>query len=416
MPPPIPWPPRAAARFACCPLLLDLSAYRALFADRQLARIVLSSILPRLPIGMNALGLTLFVQSATGSFAQAGWVTGAYMAALAVQAPMIGRWVDRRGPRGLLGPLAALHVLALLALVGVVTQRMAMPWVLALAFVAGLSYPPVAMVLRATFRKADLTAAQRQSAFAVDSVVTETCFILGPLLVSLGLLAGSPAYAVALAAACTAIGVPLFVRSGALQRWGEVEPAAARHWLGPLRVAAVRRSLVLGLIAAVGIGLNEMSIPAFATEAGLPRAIGAFYAAMSVPSALAGLYYGTRRWGWSLNHQIQLTLAWLALGSVAMAFAPSPWWFAAACGFTGMAFGPMITALSLQLGALSPREYVTEAFTWSMTVFMIGIGVGFWLGGLLVQSHGFSATLWASAGGMALAALWCLRVPQVREH
>lgn len=245
---------------------------------------------------MNALGLTLFVQSATGSFAQAGWVTGAYMAALAVQAPMIGRWVIPARAAGAAGGAACAgaagaggrghpaHGDALGAGAGLV---------------AGLSYPPVAMVLRATFRKADLTAAQRQSAFAVDSVVTETCFILGPLLVSLGLLAGSPAYAVALAAACTAIGVPLFVRSGALQRWGEVEPAAARHWLGPLRVAARRRSLVLGLIAALGIGLNEMSIPAFfATEAGLPRAIGAFYAAMSVPSALAGLYYGTRRWGW----------------------------------------------------------------------------------------------------------------------
>jgi predicted MFS family arabinose efflux permease len=81
-----------------------------------------------------------------------------------------------------------------------------------------------------------------------------------------------------------------------------------------------------------------------------------------------------------------------------------------------MAFGPMITALSLQLGALSPREYVTEAFTWSMTVFMVGLGAGFWLGGLLVQSHGFGATLWAAAAFMGLAALWCLRVPQVREH
>ena len=99
-----------------------------------------------------------------------------------------------------------------------------------------------------------------------------------------------------------------------------------------------------------------------------------------------------------------------------MAQTRTPAAFVLACSVTGMAFGPMITALSLQLGALSPREYVTEAFTWSMTVFMIGIGVGFWLGGLLVQSHGFSATLWASAGGMALAALWCLRVPQVREH
>ena len=398
-----------------CPLL-DLSAYRALFADRQLARIVLASILPRLPIGMNALGLTLFVHSASGSFARAGWVTGAYMAALAVQAPLLGRWVDRRGPRGVLGPLAALHVIALLALVLAVDQRLAMPWVLALALAAGVSFPPVAMVLRASLRKADLTASQRQSAFAVDSVVTESCFILGPLLVSLGLLAGSPAYAVALAAACTAIGVPLFVRSGALQRWGQIEPQAERHWLGPLRVTAVRRSLVLSLIGATGIGLNEMAIPAFATEAGLPRYIGGFYAAMSVPSALAGLYYGTRRWGWALNQQIQLTLAWLALGSIAMALSSSPLAFIVASGFAGMAFGPMITALSLQLGALSPRGDVTEAFTWSMTVFMIGLGAGFWLGGLLVQTYNFSATLWAAAAVMGLAALWCLRVPQVRDH
>ncbi|MFO4986965.1 hypothetical protein RCK87_24780, partial [Salmonella enterica subsp. enterica serovar 1,4,[5],12:i:-] len=50
-------------------------------ADRELRRIMLGSVLPRLPIGMNALGLTLLVQAATGSFAQAGWVSGAYMAA-----------------------------------------------------------------------------------------------------------------------------------------------------------------------------------------------------------------------------------------------------------------------------------------------------------------------------------------------
>ena len=52
--------------------MIDLSAYRTLFADRELRRIMLGSVLPRLPIGMNALGLTLLVQAATGSFAQAG--------------------------------------------------------------------------------------------------------------------------------------------------------------------------------------------------------------------------------------------------------------------------------------------------------------------------------------------------------
>ena len=396
--------------------MLDLSAYRALFADRPLRRIVLSSLLPRLPIGMNALGLTLFVQGASGSFARAGWVSAAYMAALAVQAPLLGRWVDQRGPRGVLGPLAALHVLAMLALVGAVSGRLALPWVLLAAFGAGLSFPPVAMVLRAAFRKADLPASVRQSAFAVDSVVTESCFILGPMLVGFAMLLGSAAYAVLLAAACVALGVAGFVRSGALDRWGQVEQNAARHWLGPLRTSAVRRCLVLGLLTATGIGLNEMAIPAFATAQGTPGRVGWFYAAMSVPSALAGLYYGTRRWGWPLNRQILLTLAWLAVGSLVMAQAPSAGWFVLACSVTGLAFGPMITALSLQLGALSPREYVTEAFTWSMTVFMIGLGLGFWAGGALVERFGFLATLWGAAVLMALAALWCRWVPEVREH
>ena len=46
--------------------MIDLSAYRTLFADRELRRIMLGSVLPRLPIGMNALGLTLLVQAAPG--------------------------------------------------------------------------------------------------------------------------------------------------------------------------------------------------------------------------------------------------------------------------------------------------------------------------------------------------------------
>ena len=98
--------------------MIDLSAYRTLFADRELRRIMLGSVLPRLPIGMNALGLTLLVQAATGSFAQAGWVSGAYMAALALQAPVVGRFIDQRGPRGVMLPLAAGHTLALLVGVG----------------------------------------------------------------------------------------------------------------------------------------------------------------------------------------------------------------------------------------------------------------------------------------------------------
>ena len=46
---------------------------------------------------------------------------------------------------------------------------------------------------------------------------------------------------------------------------------------------------------------------------------------------------------------------------------------------------PLITALSLQLGALAPSSTVTEAFTWSTTLLMLGLGLGMWAGGALVQ-------------------------------
>ena len=117
--------------------MFDLTPYRLLFADRQLRRIVLSSIVPRLPIGMNALGLTLFVQASSGSFARAGWVSGAYIAAWRCRHRCWAGWWQR-GPHGMLGPLTALHVLAMLALVGAVAAAGA-----ALGVAGGVRVRPV---------------------------------------------------------------------------------------------------------------------------------------------------------------------------------------------------------------------------------------------------------------------------------
>ncbi len=396
--------------------MLNLTPYRTLFADRELRRIVLSSILPRLPVGMNALGLTLLVQSQTASFTRAGMVSAAYMCALAIQAPIIGRYVDQNSPRAVMLPLGLLHAIALLLLVFAVTQQAPLPLVLAAAFFAGVVFPPISMTIRAMYRKSGMADPQKQSAFAVESVIMETCFILGPLLVSLTMLAGSPAFAVAASAVMTAVGTWHFSRSGAIARWGEVERGVERHWLGPLKSFGVRRALVLSFCFAIGIGLNEIALPAFANASGFPARVGWFYAAMSIPSAIMGFAYGSRHFSWPLNRQIMATGLWLAVGSALMAVCSETWSFLLACALTGLAFGPMITALSLQLGKLAPSEYSTEAFTWSMTLFMIGLGIGFWAGGGLIERFGVLGTLMAAAALMTVAAICCLGVPEVRNE
>ena len=395
--------------------MINLTPYRTLFADHELRRIIISSILPRLPIGMNALGLTLLVQSQTQSFTRAGMVSAAYLCALAIQAPIIGRYVDNNGPKAVMMPLAILHALALLLLVFAVTSLASLPLMLAAAFLAGAVFPPVSMTIRAMYRKSGMADAQKQTAFAVESVIMECSFILGPLLVSLTMLAGSPALAVLASAVLGVLGTWHFSRSGALARWGVVERGVERHWLGPMKISAIRRALLLSFFFAVGIGLNEIALPAFANNSGHPSRVGWFYAAMSIPSAIMGFAYGSRHFSWPLNRQIMAAGLWLAGGSALMAFSTTTWAFMLACAVTGLAFGPMITALSLQLGKLSPSEYSTEAFTWSMTLFMIGLGIGFWAGGGMIEQFGGASSLFACAGLMVVAALCCLAVPEVRN-
>ncbi len=369
-----------------------------------------------MPIGMNALGLTLLVESQYQSFARAGMVSAAYMVALAIQAPIIGRFVDQNGPKSVMMPLALLHAMALCLLVFSVVSQAALPLLLGSAFLAGAVFPPVSMTIRAMYRKSAMPDSQKQSAFAVESVIMECSFILGPFLVSLAVVAGTPAFAVVGSAACVALGVWHFSRSGALTRWGAVERGVERHLLGPLKVSAVRRALAISFFLAIGIGLNEISLPAFATETGAPSNVGWFYAALSFPSALTGFAYGTRHFAWPLNRQILATGLWITVGSVLMALAMGPWTFALACAFMGLAVGPMLTALSLQLGKLSPAEYSTEAFTWSMTLFMIGLGSGLWAGGVLIERFGASSSLFACALLTFIAAVCCLAVPEVTNE
>lgn len=401
--------------------MVNLSPYKTFFADRELRRIVLSSIMPRLPAGMNALALTMLVQSQTNSFAAAGSVSAAYMIAAALQAPIIGRFIDQNGPKPVMFPLGVCCALALAFVVLAVQMQWPLIAIMIGAFCAGGTFPPVSMTIRAMYRKSSMSDAQKQTAFAIEAIVMELAFTLGPLAVTVALLTGHAATAVLASATLAFLGTWLFARSGALTRWGTVEAGEhiVRHWSGPLKVSAVRRALLLSAMFGTGIGLLEISLPAFAAFLGNKALVGWFFAALSIPSAIAGFVYGTWHIKTPLNKQSLMCAAWLATGAALMAATNTFALFIVMCVLAGLAFGPMITALSLQLGKLTPVEYSTEAFTWSMTVFLIGMGTGFTVGGGLIETatwlDGWRAALVASIVLFVLAGLSCLAIPEVRN-
>ena len=67
-----------------------IARYRALFSVPGFSRLLVSSVLGRLPAGMFSLAIVLFVHARTGSFLTAGMAVGAFTLAGAIVGPALG--------------------------------------------------------------------------------------------------------------------------------------------------------------------------------------------------------------------------------------------------------------------------------------------------------------------------------------
>jgi len=84
------------------PSVISLARYTDLLGRSELRSAIFASVLGRLPIGITGLAVLLLGQEATGSYGRGGVLAGCYVAGLAAFAPLLGRLIDRQGPRWLL--------------------------------------------------------------------------------------------------------------------------------------------------------------------------------------------------------------------------------------------------------------------------------------------------------------------------
>jgi MFS family permease len=110
-------------------------------------RLLVISIVARLPPAMLSIGILVHARHLTGSFAAAGVVTAAYAIALAVGGPLLGGLVDRRGQTSTLLAGACVGC-SLLVAIAVLPVGAPLGVMVALAAGIGLSEPPVGACLR----------------------------------------------------------------------------------------------------------------------------------------------------------------------------------------------------------------------------------------------------------------------------
>ena len=393
--------------------MISLSRYTKLLERRELRALILASILGRLPIGILGLAILLLAQSATGSFAQGGIASASYVLGLAAVAPLLGRAIDRYGPRPTLFACALAFPSALAGVVAAYSMQAPLWIALTCAATSGASFPPITACMRTYFKQQLSEDVQLTTAYSLESVLIELIFITGPMLVGLFVAIASPALAVLFAAGCGFLGPLLFLRSRALLQW-KIEPRFGASLFGPLTEPAFSRLLVVILCYASAFGLIEIATAAHAAEAGSAAYAGVLLAIMSVGSAVGGLFYGSRTWRMPLSRQFPLTLGLMGVGVAPLAMGLPEWLFALYCVVAGVVMAPALIMQTMLVAKTSHPEYSAEAFTWSTTCLLAGVGIGLTLGGQLLEFTR-SPSVFATAAAIAVGAA-ALALPMVKSR
>lgn len=384
----------------------------------DVARLLVVALLSRMPIGMVGFSMLMFLRESLGNFALAGTAVGINFISLALAAPIQGRLIDRHGPKRLLAVTGVVQPLALGAILFSASEGYPFAVVAASAAIAGIFASPITTITRTIWRHRFDREDDRRTAFALDAVTIELNFTLGPAIIAVMLAAYSARAAFALSIATVVVATAIYLGSGALAHFRRVASGERRHLLGPL----TEPRLLLIFAATFGLtlcfGLLEVGYPAFATALAMPAVGGILLAVNSLGSAVGGMLYGGMRFRAPVERQFAAAMGLMAVPLFLHALWLEPLVFGVVAFFAGALIAPSITAQSVLVSRLAPALYATEAFTWSSTFIVSGIGAGVAVGGHLVETAGLR-TAFATGGfimaAMALLMLFAFPSPALRR-
>jgi MFS family permease len=378
-----------------------LRAYFEFLRRPHAFRLLGGTLLGRLPNGMAALAIVLFVRDHGGSYTLAGALSAVYGLALAAGQPVLGRAMDRFGQPRILaaGAVAAAAGFTLLTLTGPRPAVVAGGGVL----LAGFATPPLEAGLRALWPSVLAGPAEVQTAFALDAASQELLFTFGPLLV-VAAASVSTGAALLLTGALGVAGTLVVTSSRPSRDW-RGEPRSG-HWAGPLRSGGIRVLIAAMVFVGVALGVPSVAAVAYADARGVPYAAGLLPALMAAGALLGGIVYGMRPWPGPASRRLLLMMSGLAAGYLPLAWAPAFPLMPVLTVASGVFLAPVLACSFTLVDRLAPRGTVTEAFAWVVTAFAVGSSAGAALAGVAGDTAGVhGAFAIAGAGGLVAPAV-----------
>lgn len=373
--------------------------YRLLITCPGVPRLLVIEFTTKLSTPVLSLALLLASVESFGSYAAAGLVLTAHALTLALCAPIGGRLADRHGARRVLTGYLVAHTGAYVLLL--LVQGSSPPVVIGAAALLGASVPPTGSVIRSGWPRL-VPAASVPTAYALDSAINELMFIVGPVLVSVLLLALPAQTIVAGAGASLLVGTALLMTSPAVTRDASAKAprssSGLARFLGPL---SHRPTLILLIVAASGtfsFGCLRIGTVAFSTEFS-----GVLMGLLSVGGLVGTLAYGSRVWpGSGLRLLVLLSLA-DAASMLAGGFAPGLLTLGGLITLTGLITGPRDALQHVLLAEEAPAHQRTEVFAWLNSFMWGGYGLGTAIAGALTGPGDDGRVAYLTAAAVVLA-------------
>lgn len=375
--------------------------YREIFSVPGAKGFSAAGFLARLPIAMAPIGIVAMLSQTRGEYWIAGAVSATFALTNALAAPQISRLVDRFGQSAIIVPTTIVSVIAFALLILSANQNWP-EWTLFVSAFLAAAMPSMPAMLRARWTEIFRDRPELNTAFAFESAADELVYITGASL-SVGLAVSLfPEAGMLISTAFLAVGTAAF----ALQR--STEPAVRPVAAGTRQTSAIRlRSVQIITLALIFVGsmfaTAEVTTVAMTKELGQPGAASFVIGVYAIGSFVVGLVLGALNLRTPLQKQLLIAVSVLAVTALPLLIAGTVPLLALAVFVSGIAISPtFITAFGL-IERRVPESMLTEGVTWVMTGIGIGMALGAFLAGWVVDNFGAQNGFWLSvAAGAAV--------------
>jgi MFS family permease len=364
-----------------------MSTYGSLLKTRGVARIIAAQLTARFPFGMLSLAFLLHIERTYDSYGVAGLVLAALSIGQAIAGPLTSRLMGRWGMRRV---IVLTMIVCAIGISSIALFPLPIPAAMAVAFVAGLTTPPIQPAVRTIYPKM-VNSKQLTPLFSLDASAQELIWVLGPVIVTFVSTQIGTVQGILLAVAFLVGGGIWFVASPEV---GRVRIPRSRRRVGAvLGKPPVLLATIVGFLLVAACAAIEAGVVSTFGDAGVEA--GVVLAIFAVGSLIGGLSFGHRPIGpWALTRRMAIVFFGMAIAAAFL----NVWWLAVTLFIAGIGIAPALAVMFSIVSASVKFSETAEAYGWVGTGQLIGAAVGSALAGFLIDGVGSVGAFLVAAG------------------